>query len=157
MPWSRGSSRETVPEGVIISQKPAATRNVVKSENKADVKLFVSSGTTIIPLPDLVNTDYRDAVIKLNNLNLKFEESFVKSEDVTEGFVISQIPEAHSEVKAGDTIFLEISAGPEIKYVSMPQLVGDTIRTAKAKLDGKNLVIGNVDESPDDAPLRTER
>ncbi len=145
-------SSETVPEGVIISQKPAATRNVVKSENKADVKLFVSSGTTIIPLPDLVNTDYRDAVIKLNNLNLKFEESFVKSEDVTEGFVISQIPEAHSEVKAGDTIFLEISAGPEIKYVSMPQLVGDTIRTAKAKLDGKNLVIGNVDESPDDAP-----
>ena len=143
---------ETVPEGIVISQKPAATRNVVKSENKADVKLSVSSGTTVILLPDFVNTDYRDAIIKLNNLNLKYEENFVKSDDVTEGFVISMIPAANSELKAGDTVFLEISAGPEIKYVTMPQLVGDTIRTAKAKLDGKNLVIGNVDESPDEAP-----
>jgi len=148
-------SSETVAEGCVISQNPAANRSVIKSENKADIKLTVSSGTTVILLPELTNTDYRDAIIKLNNLSLKHEENFVKSEDVTEGFVISMIPPAGTELKAGDTVYLEISTGPEIKYAQMPQLVGDAIRTAEAKLDGLNLVLGNVTEEPNSAPAGT--
>ncbi len=148
-------SSETVAEGCVISQNPAANRNVIKSEKKADIKLTVSSGTTVIVLPELTNTDYRDAIIKLNNSNLKHEESFVKSEDVVEGYVISMIPAAGTELKAGDTVYLEISTGPEIKYATMPQLVGDPIRTAQAKLEGSNLVVGNVTEQPDDAPAGT--
>ena len=37
----------------------------------------------------------------------------------------------------------------------MPQLVGDTISTAQAKLEGSNLVMGNITERPDDAPAGT--
>jgi hypothetical protein len=33
--------------------------------------------------------------------------------------------------------------------------VGDPIRTAQAKLEGSNLVVGNVTEQPDDAPAGT--
>jgi serine/threonine-protein kinase len=103
----------------------------------------------------MVNTDYRDAIIQLNKLGLNHEESFVKSEDVTEGYVISMIPDAGAEMKAGDTVFLEISTGPEIKFATMPQLVGDTISTAQAKLEGSNLVMGTITERPDDAPAGT--
>ena len=146
-------SSETVAEGIVMSQNPPAGRNVIKSEKKkADIKLIVSSGTTVIILPETLNSDYRDAIIQLNKLGLNHEESFVKSEDVTEGYVISMIPAAGAEMKAGDTVFLEISTGPEIKFATMPDLVGDTISTAQAKLEGSNLVMGNITERPDDAP-----
>ncbi len=143
---------ESVAEGKIMNQNPAAKRNVIKSEKKADIKLTVSSGTTVIILPEMVNHDYRDAIIQLNKLGLDHEESFVKSEDVTEGYVISMIPDAGAQMKAGDKVFLEISTGPEIKFVTMPQLVGDSISTAQAKLEGSNLVMGSITERPDDAP-----
>ena len=142
---------DTVAEGYVISQSPAASRTVIKSEAKADIKLTVSSGTTVLVLPELVNTDYRDAIIKLNNMGLSHEESFVKSEETTEGYVISMIPGAGAEMKAGDTVFLEISTGPEIKFVDMPQLVGDTLSTARAKLEGLNLVVGSITEEPNDS------
>ena len=138
-------------EGYVISQSPAASRTVIKSEAKADIKLTVSSGTTVLVLPELVNTDYRDAIIKLNNMGLSHEESFVKSEETTEGYVISMIPGAGAEMKAGDTVFLEISTGPEIKFVDMPLLIGDTLSTARAKLEGLNLVVGTITEEPDDS------
>ena len=146
---------ESIAEGKVMNQNPAAKRNVIKSEKKADIKLTVSSGTTVIILPEMVNHDYRDAIIQLNKLGLNHDESFVKSEDVTEGYVISMIPDAGAQMKAGDTVFLEISTGPEIKYVTMPQLVGDTISTAQAKLEGSNLVMGTITERPDDAPAGT--
>ncbi len=144
-------SSDTVAEGYVISQSPAASRTVIKSEAKADIKLTVSSGTTVLTLPELVNSDYRDAIIKLNNLGLNHEESFVKSEETTEGYVISMIPAAGAEMKAGDTVFLEISTGPEIKFVDMPLLVGDTLSTARAKLEGLNLVVGSITEEPNDS------
>ena len=146
---------ETIGEGMVMGQNPAANRSVIKSEKKADIKLTVSSGTTVLILPELENHDYRDAIIQLNKMGLKHEESFVKSEDVTEGYVITMIPAAGSELKAGDTVFLEISTGPEIKFAEMPQLVGDTISTAQAKLEGLNLVMGNITEQPSDAPAGT--
>ena len=146
---------ESVTEGLVMNQNPMANRSVIKSEKKADIKLVVSSGTTVIVLPPLVNTDYRDAIIQLNKLGLNHEESFVKSEDVTEGYVISMIPAEGAEMNAGDTVFLEISTGPEIKFVDMPQLVGDTISTAQAKLEGLELVVGSITERPDDAPAGT--
>ena len=142
---------ETVPEGYVISQSPATGRTVIKSDLKADVKLTVSSGNEKIFLPELENTDYRDAIIRLNKLGLNHEESFVKSEETTEGYVISMIPAAGAEMKAGDTVFLEISTGPEIKFVEMPNLIGDTLSTARAKLEGKNLVVGSITEQPDEA------
>jgi serine/threonine-protein kinase len=146
---------ESITEGMVMNQNPMANRSVIKSEKKADIKLVVSSGTTVIVLPPLVNTDYRDAIIQLNKLGLNHEESFVKSEDVTEGYVISMIPAEGAEMNAGDTVFLEISTGPEIKFVDMPQLVGDTISTAQAKLEGLELVVGSITERPDDAPAGT--
>ena len=148
-------SSENVAEGQVMNQNPAANRNVIKSEKKADIKLTVSSGTTTLILPELVNSDYRDAIIQLNKMGLNHEESFVKSEDVTEGYVISMIPDAGAQMKAGDTVFLEISTGPEIKFADMPDLIGDTISTAQAKLEGLNLVMGNITERPDDAPAGT--
>ena len=144
IPTYEGS--ETVEAGYVVSQSPAANRTVIKSESKADIKLIVSIGTDIVIMPDLVNEDYRQAIIELKNRKLEHQESFVKSEDVTEGYVISAIPEAGTELKAGDTVFLEISTGPEIKYADMPNLVGDTLENARAKIEALNLTVGTVTE-----------
>ena len=146
---------ESVEAGCVISQIPAANRTVIKSDSKADIKLVVSIGTDIVVVPELVNEDYRQAIIYLNNLKLQHQESFVKSDDVTEGYVISAIPEAGTELKAGDTVFLEISTGPDIKYADMPDLVGEPLQNARAKIEALNLTVGSVTEVFSDEPIGT--
>ena len=146
---------DTVQAGFVISQSPAANRTVIKSDHKADIKLTVSIGTDIVIMPNLVNEDYREAIIELKNRKLEHQESFVKSDDVTEGYVISSIPAAGTELKAGDTVFLEISTGPEIKYADMPELVGDSLENARAKIEALNLTVGTVTEVTGDEPAGT--
>jgi len=143
---------ETVAEGMIMSQSPAANRTVIKNENKADIKLVVSSGDAVIIMPDLVNEDYRNAYIRLQKQKLVVAEERVKSEDVTADYVISTIPEAGTELKAGDTVFLTISAGPDVKYATVPDMLGGTLSSAKGKLEAMNLVLGTVTEVEDEAP-----
>lgn len=144
-----------VAEGFVISQSPAANRMVIKSDVKSDIKLVVSSGTDVVVVPEMVNRDYRTVIIELNNLKLNHQESYVKSDTVTEGYVISAMPEAGTELYAGDKVFLEISAGPEIKYVDMPNLIGDSLSNARAKIEAMNLTMGTVSEVDSNEPEGT--
>ena len=142
---------DSVESGYIIRQSPAENRTVIKSDNKADVKVVVSSGSVVIKMPELVNTEYRSAIIALQKLKLDVEETLVTSEDVTEGYVITTVPEAGSELKPGDKVFLTVSSGPEIKYVEVPDVTGDTVQAAAAKLESLNLTVGNITPVQDEA------
>lgn len=144
-------SSSTVEKGYVMSQSPSAGRTVVKSENKADIKLVVSSGTEVIAMPSLVNTEYRSAYIALQKLKLTVEERTEKSDTVTEGYIISTIPEAGEELKPGDRVFLVVSAGPEIKYVQMPDLINKTVQAGMGMLEALNLTVGSVTPVQDDA------
>ena len=146
---------DTVAEGFVMSQSPAANRMVIKSETKSDIKLVVSSGTDMVVVPEMVNQDYRTVIIELNNLHLNHQESYVKSDTVTEGYVISAMPDAGTELRAGDKVFLEISAGPDIKYVDMPNLIGDSISNARAKIEAMNLTVGSISEVDSNEPEGT--
>ncbi len=142
---------DTVESGYIIRQSPAENRTVIKSENKADVKVVVSSGSVVVNMPDLVNTEYRSAIIALQKLKLQVEETLVTSEEFTEGYVISTVPEAGAVLKPGDKVFLTVSSGPEIKYTDVPDVMGDTVQGATAKLEARNLTVGNITAVQDEA------
>ena len=146
---------DTVTEGYVMSQSPAANRMVIKSDVKSDIRLVVSSGTDMVVVPEMVNRDYRTVIIELNNLKLNHQESYVKSDTVTEGYVISAMPDAGTELYAGDKVFLEISAGPEIRYVEMPNLIGDSISNARAKVEAMNLTMGSISEVDSNEPEGT--
>ena len=69
--------------------------------------------------------------------------------------MISTSPAAGEELRPGDTVFLTVSSGPEIKYVSMPDLYGKTAQAAAAQLEALNLTVGSISEVEDDAERGT--
>jgi serine/threonine-protein kinase len=147
---------DTVEDGYVIKQSPTAGRTVIKSEEKAIIKLTVSSGSEKIYMPEVINTDYRQAKITLEKLKLAVAEpEFVASADITKDYVISTVPETGTELNPGDTVYLTVSAGPEIIYVTMPDLTGETLSSAKGILEALNLVLGKVTAVESDAEKDT--
>ena len=146
-------SSDTVEIGYIMAQTPAAGRTVIKnSERKSDLKVVVSSGDSYVIMPEVVNSEYRQAYITLQKLKLEIEVTTISSDEVTEGYVITSVPAAGVELKAGDKVYLTVSGGPEIKYLLMPDLVGNTIEVAKGILETSNLILGTVSSVDDEAP-----
>ncbi len=138
--------------GYIFEQAPVAGRNVIKSDRKIDIKVVVSNGEDYLTMPGLVNTEYRQATLSLQQMKLTVEVTTVSSYDVTENYIISTIPEAGARVYEGDTVYLTVSAGPEIKYVNVPSLVGRTVEAAKSMLESSKLTVGSIETVEDDAP-----
>lgn len=145
-------ANDEVESGYIFYQSPASGRKVIKGERKADIKVTVSSGDSYIIMPDVVNQEYRKANIDLQKMKLDVEVTTVTSDTVTEGYVISTVPEAGSSLNAGDKVYLTVSGGPEIKYVPMPNLVGKTSSEAQSALESVNLTVGTINSVDSAAP-----
>ena len=146
---------EDVADGIILSQNPASGRTVIKGEEKTSLRVVVSSGSELVYMPDLVNEEYRNAFLTLQKLRLEVQEDLVISEEVTEGYVISTTPAAGEQLRPGDTVFITVSSGPEVKYVSMPDLYGKTAQAAAAFIESMNLTLGTISEVEDDAERGT--
>ncbi len=146
-------SSDSVEVGYIMSQIPAFGRTVIKnSERKADLKVVVSSGDSYIIMPNVINSEYRKAYIELQKLKLKVNVTTVASDEITVDYVISTVPEPGVELNEGDTVYLTVSGGPEIKYVEMPELLGRTLEDAEKILESFNLTLGLVNYVDDEAP-----
>lgn len=134
---------EEFPEGYIISQDPSADHQITPDNtgSKIEIKLWVSAGREIIYMPDIINTDYRAAFSKLDNLglNLKIEMQSAPSEDIKSGYVIEQFPKEGEELRPGSTVFITYSTGPDIEYVEVPGVTGLTESKAILRLQSYNL------------------
>jgi serine/threonine-protein kinase len=105
-------SNDTVENNYIFKQSPTAGRTVIKSADKPDITVSVSSGSTSIIMPDVVNKDHRTATIELEKLKLKVAEpERVTSTDVTKGYVISTVPAAGEQLEPGPRFILPSATG----------------------------------------------
>lgn len=134
-----------VPEGQIISQDPEADRSMMVVPEGIDVSLTVSTGVRQTIIPDVTNKHYQEATIELQNAGFIVEIANTEASDtVTVDYVISTDPAPGEELAAGSTVFLTVSAGPSIKLVTMPNLVGSTEKDAIARIESSNLSYGDT-------------
>ena len=134
-----------IPEGQIISQEPEADRSMMVVPEGIDVSLTVSTGVRQTVIPDVTNKHYQEATIELQNAGFIVEIASTEASDtVTEDYVISTDPAPGEELAAGSTVFLTVSAGPSIKVVTMPNLVGSTEKDAIARIESSNLSYGDT-------------
>ena len=99
------------------------------------VNLVVSLGA----VPDVTGKSQQDAVDALGAAGLKADTSKKEySDSVDAGVVISQAPQKTGPVRAGDTIALDISLGPQLFPV--PNVVGMTRDQAKKALTDAGFV-----------------
>jgi serine/threonine-protein kinase len=146
---------DTVEAGEIIAQSPTAGRKMTAPASGAPVRveLTVSQGRRPpTKMPYLINTDYRDARYKLEQLELGLNiiPDPVADENVTKDYVISTVPAPDEELVRGQTVYITYSSGPEIKLVEVPDVRGLRLSAAILELESKNLAYGEP-EYVDDA------
>ncbi len=131
--------------GTIINQDPAAGRSMMVTPSGIEVDITVNAGSSQIVVPNVINTDYREAMRNLRAAGFNVEIENAASDSYTKDYVIASIPSPGDSASAGDTVTITVSAGPEILYVSMPNLVGSTEESAISKIESSNLSYGGSD------------
>lgn len=138
-------SEDSVEPGIVISQSPAAGRSMMVTPSGIEVDLTVNAGVSLTSVPDVLNTDYRDAMRNLRAAGFNVEIENAASDSYTKDYVIATSPVAGEQLSSGSTVYITVSAGPEIQYVSMPNLVGSTEDSAISRIESSNLSYGGSD------------
>ena len=138
-------SDDSVEPGIVISQSPAAGRSMMVTPSGIEVDLTVNAGVSLTSVPDVLNTDYRDAMRNLRAAGFNVEIENAASDSYTKDYVIATSPAAGEQLSSGSTVYITVSAGPEIQYVSMPNLVGSTEDSAISRIESSNLSYGGSD------------
>ncbi|HXH61710.1 MAG TPA: protein kinase [Fimbriimonadaceae bacterium] len=104
---------EEYPEGVVLKVQPAVGREV---KEFMFVDATVSSGSKFVEVPDLSGRTVEDArkLLKSVGLRLGANIQFVSSEDVQNGFIVSQRPSKHTQADRHSAVTIEVSSGPPI-------------------------------------------
>lgn len=130
------------PTGTVLSQFPEAGRSVMLSQSGIDVELTVSSGLTVTEIPDVINKDYREAMLLLQSSGFMVDIENAVSTSVTRDYVISSSPAAGEQLSTGSTVYITVSSGPQVQYVQMPNLMGLSEEAARSKLESSSLSFG---------------
>lgn len=120
---------DKIPEGKVVKTNPEAKAIVQKGR---EVVLYISTGGHKIKMKNYTDMEYKEAVEAL--VKLDFKESNIKkkeeySDTVEKGKIISQTPEANSEVTPDKTsVKFVVSKGA--KPIKISDYVGMTINEA---------------------------
>ncbi|RZJ54838.1 MAG: PASTA domain-containing protein, partial [Flavobacterium sp.] len=99
-------------------------------------------------VPALKGLSIEQAVIKLEELGLRYELDSVYIMDKPPGLVIEQDPDAGTFVKDNRTIYLTINTS-KTPNVNFPEVEFKTLREAQAIIEGYGLKLGDTTYKPD--------
>ena len=130
------------PAGQIVSQTPKADTTV---KSNAAVTLVVSTGGQQMKMPDVTGKTQEDAEAALKQQGLtKYKILPVADDSIPAGQVVSTDPAAGATVTQGTTeIKVYVSTGKLDQKVAVPDVTGDTLSDAAAKITAVGLTVGN--------------
>lgn len=132
-------------EGIVFKQEP---RGGTRLEEGETVTITVSEGVLQVEVPDVVDKPVNEAKAAIKDAGLKVGEvTEESSEDIEEGNVIRQSPEAGFEVDTGDEVDLVVSSGPEA--VRVPDVINQSQESATEEIEAAGLVVA-VETAPSD-------
>ncbi|KEI96971.1 protein kinase [Clostridium botulinum A2B7 92] len=127
-------------EGTILESYPKSGEKVAEN---SEVRVSISSGKVVV-VPNLKGMELdsakkaiQDSKLKLGNVKYEFNDN------VAAGKIISQTPDVDAEVEEEAEISLVVSNGPEIKYSTVPNLIGKSIDGAQNALANAGLSMGD--------------
>ena len=106
-----------VKEGNVISQSISANAEVTRG---TAVKIVVCSTKDLITVASVVGMDKAAAESAIKGQGLKVTINLIESSNNQKGLVISQLPEAGSTQKTGETIVLTVGKGASKKADATP-------------------------------------
>lgn len=133
---------DTVALDAIISQYPEAGSRVKKGRK---IAVVVSKGKEISIIPDVRNVSERQARIKLKKAGfvlgkVKKVYSVKRPADI----VVNAFPQSGTTTSREIEVDLFVSKGPKPTHAEVPNLVGESLKTAKKKITESELVLGKI-------------
>lgn len=105
---------------------------------------IITQHNKTVDVPDMTNLTFNEAQFEASKAGVRVEiGDSVYVRQMKRGVVFSQNPKAGTKVKKGRRILLTTNA-VAAKKVSMPSLVGCSMRQAKAELASKGLFLGRM-------------
>ena len=134
-------------EGTVIDSSVKEGEEV---ERFSKVTLTVTSSTNTISIPTVTAKSYEDAKATLEKAGFVVTKATSFSEDMAEGYVLSQSPAAETKAPIGATVTLTVSLGKEEVKVRVPKLLGLTELEAANELEEAGLKLGSVGSMNDE-------
>ncbi len=129
---------ETVPQGSVVSQTPEAGKNV--KENRL-VTIYISKGGEEINMPNLVGMNQTDAENQLSKLKIKIGQVRTEYSNEEKGTIIQQSVVPNSKINKGGSVDIVVSKGKEVKKVTVPDVRGMSVESAKSALLAQGLKV----------------
>jgi serine/threonine-protein kinase len=133
---------DNIPDEGVISQSPERGEKVKKGRK---IAVVLSKGKEIAVIPDVRGLTERQARIEMKKVGLsvgKVKKSF--SESVPAESVIDAFPQSGTTVSRALEVDLFVSKGVKPTHTEVPNLVGESITSAKEKLAESNLSTGKI-------------
>lgn len=133
------------PKDVVMGQQPVAGTHVREGR---EISLIVSTGVTVLPMPDLRYQSLREANLALDRNKLQLvKTTVVANNDVKANHVLGQDPPPLTSVRVGTKVTLTLSKGPPAA-VKVPDFVGEYIDDARADAARNNVHLGQIVWTP---------
>ncbi len=130
------------PHGVILSQYPIAGTRVKPGR---DIKLVVSLGQKLVPIPTVAGKSVRQAMLELESSGLRLGEiAWAFSDTIPEKVVVFSYPATGNEIPLGSHVNLMVNRGRASTFTYMPNIVGLTLDEATKRVEDKSLKVGLV-------------
>jgi serine/threonine-protein kinase len=146
-------NRAATAEGTVIRSEPTAG----SSAQRGDV-VGVVVATGVYSVPDVSGLDTEEATAMLKEAGFEVSESSRVDPEATPGTVVTQNPAANQEAEIGSTVSIVIASEPG--PLTMPNVTGQTLEDASARLSEEGLGVQQSQEASDSVPegrvIRTE-
>lgn len=130
-----------IPVGLVYDQRPLPGTKLDKGEQ---ITIFISEGGDLLPVPEVVGQDVRDAERLLQSVDFGYQTQVSREENVAiEGIVIRQIPEKGERLAPGGVVQLVVSSGVE----RIPDVTNSLLGNARRVLENLNYRV-RVSEVP---------
>ena len=125
------------PKDYIIYQQYAEGYELKKG---ATVGVRVSKGAETFLVPNVTTMSVEAAKLEIEKYKLVYKQETEASNTVPKGSIIRQVPAVNTEVEAGTTVTVYISAGPIEGMMEAPSVKGETESKAREILDAAKLI-----------------
>ena len=137
---------------IVVEQGETTEQSAAEAEEASQGGFL--SGDAVVGVPNVSGKSYAEGSATLKDSGYEVAKEEVFSAEVAAGNIISQSPEAGSDVAKGTVVTLRVSLGEEITKVRVPNVVGKDAMEAAAELTAAGLQPGAVEETTnEDASL----
>ncbi len=148
-----GEYNKDVPSGSISRQDPSSSDQVKEGRT---VQVWLSLGPKLVKVPNLTGGTERQADVLLQGANLIVGQRTTDySDEVQEGYIISQSPNPDTELREGASVDIVVSQGPKPAAFPLPDYSGETWQNVQVRLGQVKLVPGDLSTEMSGKPINT--